>query len=170
MFGLNPNPTAADSANPWTDIDFGIYLNGSGTAFVYVNGSAVSGAIATYDINTVFYIIYDGFRIRYLAVDGSGNVDDFNNYTTLRTPGLPLYLDARIFSTNGELTNIGFGPMGENGMPVGANNDRVFFENDINITESYTITTGKNAMTAGPVTIASGKTVTVPAGSRWTVV
>lgn len=46
----------------------------------------------------------------------------------------------------------------------------VFFENDINITANYTITTGKNAMTAGPVTIADGITVTVPDGSVWTIV
>jgi hypothetical protein len=31
-------------------------------------------------------------------------------------------------------------------------------------------TTGKNAMTAGPITVASGVTVTVPSGSSWTVV
>jgi hypothetical protein len=46
----------------------------------------------------------------------------------------------------------------------------VFFENDKVVATSYTITTGKNAMTAGPVTINSGVTVTVPAGSYWTIV
>jgi hypothetical protein len=46
----------------------------------------------------------------------------------------------------------------------------VFFENDINITADYTINSGKNAMTAGPVTIADGITVTVPDGSVWTIV
>ena len=46
----------------------------------------------------------------------------------------------------------------------------VFFENDINITANYTITAGKNAMTAGPVTINDGVTVTVPDGSVWTIV
>jgi hypothetical protein len=46
----------------------------------------------------------------------------------------------------------------------------VFFENDLNITANYTITSGKNAMTAGPVTISDGITVTVPDGSVWTIV
>jgi hypothetical protein len=46
----------------------------------------------------------------------------------------------------------------------------VFFENDTTLTSDYTITAGKNAMTAGPITIADGVTVTIPDGSTWTVV
>jgi hypothetical protein len=42
-------------------------------------------------------------------------------------------------------------------------------ENDITITANYTITSGKNAMSAGPITIATGVTVTVPTGSTWTI-
>ncbi len=46
----------------------------------------------------------------------------------------------------------------------------VFYENDTNVSSNYTITSGKNAMSAGPITIDSGVTVTVPSGSAWTVV
>ena len=53
---------------------------------------------------------------------------------------------------------------------VGGSADLVFFENDITVTANYTITTNKNAMSAGPITINSGVTVTVPSGSTWTVV
>ena len=42
-------------------------------------------------------------------------------------------------------------------------------ENKAIIDTSYTISTGANAMSAGPVTVASGVTVTVPSGSRWVV-
>ena len=48
--------------------------------------------------------------------------------------------------------------------------DDIFYENNTTVASNYTITSGKNAMTAGPVTIASGVTVTVPSGSRWAVV
>ena len=48
--------------------------------------------------------------------------------------------------------------------------DGVFYENNTNVTANYTITSGKNAMSAGPITIDSGVTVTVPSGSTWTVV
>lgn len=44
------------------------------------------------------------------------------------------------------------------------------YENDILVTVNYTITTGKNAMTAGPITIADGVTVTVPDGSVWSII
>ena len=52
---------------------------------------------------------------------------------------------------------------------TGAIND-VFYENATIVSSDYTITSGKNAVSAGPVTIASGVTVTVPSGSRWAVV
>lgn len=45
-----------------------------------------------------------------------------------------------------------------------------YTENDINVTVSSTINTGRNAISAGPITVASGVTVTVPTGSVWTVV
>lgn len=52
----------------------------------------------------------------------------------------------------------------------GGGTDRVFFENDKTVTTSYSITAGKNAMSAGPITINAGLTVTVPATSSWTIV
>jgi hypothetical protein len=38
------------------------------------------------------------------------------------------------------------------------------------ISVDYTITSGNNAMSAGPITVDSGVTVTVPSGSVWTIV
>lgn len=52
----------------------------------------------------------------------------------------------------------------------GGGNNQVFFENDTNVTQNYTITTGKNAMSAGPITIDTGVDVTVPDGSSWVIV
>ena len=59
---------------------------------------------------------------------------------------------------------------GSLGGATGGGTDDAFYENTTTVTTDYTITTGKNAMTAGPVTINSGVTVTVPSGSVWTVV
>jgi hypothetical protein len=53
---------------------------------------------------------------------------------------------------------------------TGGGTDRVFYENDQSVNTNYTITTNKNAMSAGPITVANGITVTVPDGSAWTVV
>jgi hypothetical protein len=52
----------------------------------------------------------------------------------------------------------------------GAVQNPVFYENDTNVTGDYTITTGKNAVSAGPIEIDDDVTVTVPDGSVWTVV
>ena len=52
----------------------------------------------------------------------------------------------------------------------GGGSDEIFWENGQNVTTNYTVTNGKNAMSAGPITIDSGVTVTVGAGETWTVV
>lgn len=59
---------------------------------------------------------------------------------------------------------------GSLGGATGGGNDDAFYENASAITTSYTITSGKNAMSAGPITIADGATVTIPDGSVWTIV
>ena len=45
-----------------------------------------------------------------------------------------------------------------------------FYENASVVSGSYTITAGKNAMSAGPITVADAVTVTIPDGSVWTIV
>ena len=44
------------------------------------------------------------------------------------------------------------------------------YENSATISANYTIGTGNNAMSAGPITVNTGVTVTVPTGSTWTIV
>jgi hypothetical protein len=44
------------------------------------------------------------------------------------------------------------------------------YENSATISANYTIGSGNNAMSAGPITVSSGVTVTVPSGSVWTIV
>ena len=53
---------------------------------------------------------------------------------------------------------------------TGGGSDEVFYENDQTVTTNYTITNGKNAMAAGPITINSGVTVTVGSGETLTIV
>jgi hypothetical protein len=69
--------------------------------------------------------------------------------------------------TNG--TNGATGATGPSGGATGAGGDAIFWENDQNVTTNYTISTNKNAMSAGPITVNSGVIVTVPSGSVWTV-
>jgi hypothetical protein len=45
-----------------------------------------------------------------------------------------------------------------------------YIENAATVTQSSTINAGSNAISAGPVTIADGASITVPSGSRYVVV
>ena len=56
------------------------------------------------------------------------------------------------------------------GGAVGTGTDRIFFESDQTVTQSFTISAGKNAMAAGPLAVASGQTITIPSGSELTIV
>lgn len=70
----------------------------------------------------------------------------------------------KFFGDGSSLTNVSAGAVG------GASTNAVFYENDVEVKVDYTISTSKNAMSAGPVGIATGITVTIPTGSTWTIV
>ena len=48
--------------------------------------------------------------------------------------------------------------------------DGCIYENSQTISNNYTITTNKNALSAGPITIANGVTLTIPSGSTYVIV
>lgn len=55
------------------------------------------------------------------------------------------------------------------GAGSGASAGGAVYENTQTIIANYTMTTGKNGESVGPITVASGITVTIPSGSRWVV-
>ena len=59
--------------------------------------------------------------------------------------------------------------VGSGNVVLGAVQD-VFYENAQTVSTSYSISSNKSAMSAGPVTLASGVTITIPTGSRWVIV
>jgi hypothetical protein len=56
------------------------------------------------------------------------------------------------------------------GGATGGGSDDIFIENGQTVTTNYTLSTGKNAGSFGPITIDTGVTVTVPSGQVWTIV
>ena len=68
-----------------------------------------------------------------------------------------------------ESGGLGWGLAGGAEGAAGSNN-QIFWENDQAVTASYSISTGKNAGSFGPIAIQSGVTVTVGSGETWTVV
>ena len=94
---------------------------------------------------------------------GKVGINSSSPSTTLAVGGT---VTATTFSGDGSnLSNLPAGaPVG------GASTNTVFFENDKAVGVGYSITSGKNAMSAGPLVINAGIAVTVPSGSTWTIV
>jgi hypothetical protein len=75
---------------------------------------------------------------------------------------------------NSDLTQFE-GYNGTNWTPVGGGatgggTDQIFYLNGQTVNTSYSIPSGQNAGTFGPISVASGATVTIPAGSTWSIV
>ena len=56
------------------------------------------------------------------------------------------------------------------GAPTGGSTDKIFYENAQPVTANYTITANYSAVSAGPVTVNSGITVTINSPSEWVIV
>ena len=53
---------------------------------------------------------------------------------------------------------------------TGGGGDQIFVQNGQTVNNSYTIPVGYNAMSTGPIAIASGVVVTISSGSVWAVI
>ena len=91
--------------------------------------------------------------------------------TTGQRPGTPVNGMIRYNTTLNQFEGYkasAWGAIG--GGATGGSSDDIFYENGQTVTTNYTLSTGKNAMSAGPITINAGVTVTVPSGASWVVV
>ena len=113
----------------------------------------------------------DGIRFRESGsdrwiIDGDGNfdpaVDSTYDIGASNQRVRNGYFDT-LYGDGSNLTGISAGA-------TGGGSDEVFYENGQTVTTNYTITNGKNAMAAGPITINSGVTVTVGSGETLTIV
>ena len=135
-----------------------------------------ANSISANSINTNTFTTTSTYNIvNYVAntITVSGNIIansiDISNYTTntftaniVNTSAI--YANSYYFSNGTSLIT------GSSGGGGGAVADGVIYENSQNVASNYTITAGKNAMSAGPITINTGITVTIPTGSRWVIV
>ena len=94
----------------------------------------------------------------------------FNNATRSLQGSVLTNAISTVNIVDGAITEAKIDPNAKIGGATGSGTDRVFYINDQTVNFSYNIPNGKNAMTAGPVTVQNGVTVTVPDGSVWTVV
>ena len=155
--------------------------SGIGTVGVTTTGTTFHVDRATGEITFVTDAVFNGT----VGIAGTLTYEDVTNVDsigiiTARTGvivGSGVTLNATGVIATGVITATSFIGSGANltnlppSAPVGgASTNQVFFENDNSVDVNYSVTSGKNAMSAGPIAIKSGITVTVPSGSFWTIV
>ena len=137
---------------------------GIGTVGITTTGTTFHVDRATGEITFVTDAKFNGT----VGIAGTLTYEDVTNIDAI---GI-ITARAGINVSGGTITGDGSGLTGlPAGAPVGgASTNTVFFENDNSVDVSYTISTDKNAMAAGPIAIKAGVTVTVPSGSFLTIV
>ena len=126
--------------------DMALYAkNASGTVTRLINNPA-----------GLKYPTADGTSSQVMVTNGSGVL----SFTTLNALPSQTGNDGKFLFTNGTTASWQF---------TGASAGGVIWENSLVVSANYTLTTGKNGFSVGPITINSGASVTVPSGQRWVV-
>ena len=109
---------------------------------------------------------YDSFDDRYLGTKTLDPTLDNDNNTLIEGA---IYWNSS-FKQMRVWSGTAWIPMSTGSGASGGGADSIFYENDQVVSNSYSITAGKNAMTTGPITIADGVTLTIPDGSTFVVI
>ena len=90
--------------------------------------------------------------------------------TTAQRPASPVNGEIRYNTDTTQFEGYQGGAWGQlGGGATGGGPDEVFVENGVTVTTNYTLSTGKNAESVGPITVNSGITVTIPSTQRWVI-
>jgi hypothetical protein len=103
------------------------------------------------------YLTTDGSTLSWAPINVTPALDDLSDVTITT-------------AANGEVLQYNGTAWVNAVVATGNTTSTGLWENSNTISSNYTIGTNYNAMSAGPVTVASGVTVTVPSGSRWVVI
>ena len=159
-------------------------FSGSGASLTGLNGTNISsGTVAAARVATLNQDTTGTAAIAttVTVADESSDTTCFPLFATAATGDLGPKSGSNLTfnSATGALTATSFVGSGANLTDVdagatGGGSDRIFFENGVTVPTTYTIGTTfgatANALSAGPITINAGVTVTVPSGSVYTVV
>ena len=159
-----------------------VAINGS-NGEIMISATENGPVALRYDNNLKLSTKSDGVNITgeieadSLDIDGDGNISGNLTLASTGALTLPVGTEAQrpspvkgMFRFNDD-SDAFEGYDGSAWGAVGGGNTAVVgWENQITVAEDYTITSGNNMVSAGPITIDTGYTVTVPTGSRWVVV
>ena len=139
---------------------------------VYLNGALLSPSTDYTASNGTSVVLSTGASVGdILIIVASDTFEVADTYTQAQANSL--FIEDPSTKSNGQILSYnGTSWIAANAAAgaTGGGTDQIFYENGQTVTTSYTLSTNKNAVTAGPVTINSGVTVTVPSGSSWVVV
>ncbi len=157
-------PTTTYAFQLWADTTTGLLKirNAANSAFVTV------GTLASTNLGLASLA---GATFTGDVILGTTTALELPDGTTGQRPGSPVNGMIRYNTTLNQFEGYkasAWGAIG--GGATGGSSDDIFYENGQTVTTNYTLSTGKNAMSAGPITINAGVTVTVPSGASWTVV
>lgn len=134
----------------------------------FVDGSRLNEDDLDTDSKQAFYLVQEAKEQNELTV--LGDIPDGSVSTSKLASGAAT--TSKI--ADGAITAAKLDPMlnvgGATGGVSGTVTNKVFYENEQTVSVNYTITSGKNAMSAGPITVADGIVVTIPDGSTYTIV
>jgi hypothetical protein len=157
-------PTTTYAYQFWADTTTGLLKirNAANSAFVTV------GTLASTNLGLASLA---GATFTGDVILGTTTALELPDGTTGQRPGTPVNGMIRYNTTLNQFEGYkasAWGAIG--GGATGGSSDDIFYENGQTVTTNYTLSTGKNAMSAGPIAINSGVTVTVPSGQSWTIV
>jgi len=165
--GTNATLSALSAA----DLTGTVAIASGGTGQTTAN-TAFNALAPSQTANTGKYLTTDGTNTSWATVS-SGTSVTLSNDTSTATNLYPLFANATtgtastIYTGNAKLL---YKPStGELASSV-VNATNGIVVNSQTVAVSYTIATGSSGMSAGPITVASGQSVTVSSGSRWVVV
>lgn len=161
--GLN-NPTQALDVSGQIHSSNNIVAEGDDVTITAKGSNAKPGHIAIQEgTHVMTQTIPDAMNTSYTVVypDRAGATDQVLTITG---------------AVNGNVCNLTWADQSASGGATGGGTDQIFHENGTTVTTNYTVGTtlgdtgACNAMSAGPITVNSGVTVTVNSGSRWVII
>ena len=177
----------AFASAPTTSVTGALYYNTVGGQLYIWDGSTwdpaafnASGVVTSFntrtgavtltssDVTTALgYTPLDAAATTYVQQTSTTGSADLPTGTTAQRDGSPAAGYIR-FNTD-ETSFEGYDGSAWGSIGGGASAGGAIYENTDDITADYTITSGSNGFSVGPMTIASGVSVTVPSGQRWVV-
>jgi len=161
---IGGNAATATSATTATNI-----AGGAASQLVYQTGSGATGFIANGTSGQVLQS--NGSSVpTWVNFSGGATITDDTTTNATRYPLFAAATSGTLSTAYTSSTELKWNPStGDQSAPQQVASNGLLVNNNT-VSTSYTLPTNYNAISAGPITVASGKTVTVPSGSRWVIV